>query len=328
MVAADGVRPLTVDGCVELAHIERSGMVESRHIGAAVICDASGDLLLAVGDGNATIYPRSTLKPLQAVAMLRAGAAFADDELVLAASSHSGSPEHLAVVERMLADDHRTEESLQCPALWPLGAEQRAARQAAGLPASRLTNNCSGKHAGMLRASDALGADPTTYREAEHPVQRLIREVVAEFTDVPERHLAVDGCGAPMPATTLTGLARATARISSAADADSRRLMSAVLAEPWAIDGVGRANTIVIERFGALAKLGTEGLLVIGTPTGVAVAVKVLDGSMRATTPVALTLLARVGAIDSELASQHVADTSERLMAGGREIGRLLVSVR
>jgi L-asparaginase II len=326
-VAAEGARALDVDGSVELARLERSGLVESRHIGAAAVVDADGTVLRAVGDVHATIYPRSTLKPLQAVAMLRAGARFTDAELVLAVSSHCGSPEHVAIVERMLADDRRNENSLQCPPLWPLGSEQRAALQAAGLGPSRLTNNCSGKHAGMLRASDALGADAQQYLEAEHPVQALIRDVVAEFTAQPLAHLAVDGCGAPMAATSLAGLARGIARLTRGDDPDARRVMQAVLAEPWAIDGAGRANTVVIERLGALAKLGTEGLVVIGTREGVAVAVKVLDGSMRATTPVALAMLASVGAIDDAVAHQLIDETSQRVQAGGREIGRLLVSI-
>lgn len=326
-MAAEGARALDVDGSVELARLERSGLVESRHIGAAAVVDADGTVLRAVGDVHATIYPRSTLKPLQAVAMLRAGARFTDAELVLAVSSHCGSPQHVAIVERMLADDRRNENSLQCPPLWPLGSEQRAALQAAGLGPSRLTNNCSGKHAGLLRASDALGADAQGYLEAEHPVQALIRDVVAEFTAQPLAHLAVDGCGAPMAATSLAGLARGIARLTRGDDPDARRVMQAVLAEPWAIDGAGRANTVVIERLGALAKLGTEGLVVIGTRDGVAVAVKVLDGSMRATTPVALALLASVGAIDGAVARELIDETSQRVHAGGREIGRLLVSI-
>lgn len=326
-MAAEGARALDVGGSVELARLERSGLVESRHIGAAAVVDADGTVLRAVGDVHATIYPRSTLKPLQAVAMLRAGARFTDAELVLAVSSHCGSPEHVAIVERMLADDRRNENSLQCPPLWPLGSEQRAALQAAGLGPSRLTNNCSGKHAGLLRASDALGADAQGYLEAEHPVQALIRDVVAEFTAQPLAHLAVDGCGAPMAATSLAGLARGIARLARGDDPDARRVMQAVLAEPWAIDGAGRANTVVIERLGALAKLGTEGLVVIGTREGIAVAVKVLDGSMRATTPVALALLASVGAIDGAVAHELIDETSQRVHAGGREIGRLLVSI-
>lgn len=325
-MADDDVEPLGVAGSVELAHIVRSGLIESRHIGAAAVVDADGTVRRSVGDVRATIYPRSTLKPLQAVAMLRAGAAFADDELVLAASSHCGSPQHVAVVERMLRTDGRDERSLQCPELWPLGSEHRAGLQAAGFGPSRVTNNCSGKHAGMLRASDALGADPAAYLEAEHPVQILVRDVVAEFTGLPLRHLAVDGCGAPMPATTLAGLARGIARLARGDDADGSRVMNAVLAEPWAIDGAGRANTVVIERLGALAKLGTEGLVVIGTRGGTAVALKVLDGSMRATTPVALALLASVGAIDDTVAAELIDETSQRVQAGGTEVGRLLVT--
>ena len=321
-----GVEPLGVAGCVELARIVRSGLVESRHIGAAAVVDTDGTVQRALGDVHAAIYPRSTLKPLQAVAMLRAGGAFTDEELVLAASSHCGSPEHVAVVERMLRNDGRDEHSLQCPELWPLGSEHRAALQAAGFGPSRATNNCSGKHAGMLRASDALGADARRYLESEHPVQTLVRDVVAEFTGLPPRHLAVDGCGTPMPATTLAGLARGIARLARGDDAHGSRVMNAVLAEPWAIDGVGRANTIVIEKLGALAKLGTEGLVVIGTPGGTAVALKVLDGSMRATTPVALTLLASVGAIDNAVAAELIDATSQRVKAGGTEVGRLLVT--
>ena len=130
-----------------------------------------------------------------------------------------------------------------------------------------------------------------------------------------------------MSATSLAGLARGIARLARGDDNDARRVMQAALAEPWAIDGTGRANTVVIERLGALAKLGTEGLVVMGTPEGVAVAVKVLDGSMRATTPVALALLASVDAIDDAVARELVDETSQRVRAGGREIGRLLVSI-
>jgi L-asparaginase II len=129
-----------------------------------------------------------------------------------------------------------------------------------------------------------------------------------------------------MPATTLAALGRGIARLTGGRDDEGRRVMHAVLAEPWAIDGEGRANTVVIERIGALAKLGTEGLVVIGTRAGVAVAVKVLDGSMRATTPVALAMLASVGAIDPAVARHLIDQTSLRLHAGGLEIGRLRVS--
>ncbi|MEN9619910.1 MAG: hypothetical protein RL499_103 [Actinomycetota bacterium] len=318
--------PLEVAGSVELARIERSGLIESRHLGAAAVVDASGTVLRGVGDVRATIYPRSALKPVQAIAMLELGAQFADDELVLATASHCGSPDHLAVVERMLSADGRDSHALQCPAQWPLGLSERAARHAAGLPATRLTMNCSGKHAGFLRASDAAGGDPTRYLELEHPVQRHVTDAIARYSGESPHGTGFDGCAAPLHATSLAALATAIARIAAGSTPEAQRLMTAVTAEPWAIDGTGRANTMVIERLGGIAKLGAEGVVVIGTSEGVAVAVKVLDGSMRATTPVALALLASVGAIASDAAAELIELTSERVLAGDSPVGALIVS--
>jgi L-asparaginase II len=326
-LAPSTVAALTVDGSAELAVIVRSGVIESRHVGAAAIVDADGRIVRAVGDIRATIYPRSTLKPLQAIAMLSTGATFADVELVLSAASHCGSPEHVAVVERMLAADGRDASALQCPEQWPLGSRARADRAAAGHGPSRLTMNCSGKHAGFLRASDALGADPATYLRPEHPVQRRVRDTIENWTGEPVRHVSVDGCGAPLHATSLLGLARGIARVSHGATAESGQLMRAILAEPWAIDGPGRANTLTIEHLGVLAKIGAEGLVVIGTPSGVAVAVKVLDGSMRATTPVALALLVAEGLIDAESAEDVLASIAEPVLGGTEAVGALRVTV-
>lgn len=318
--------PLDVAGSAELAVIERSGFVESRHIGAAVVVDADGRVLRSVGDARALVFPRSTLKPVQALAVLGTGARFTDEELVLATASHCGSPAHLAVVEGMLAADHRGTESLQCPAQWPLGSRERAARQAAGLGPARITMNCSGKHAAFLRASDALGADAGSYLAHEHPLQRSIVETIEQWTGEPVAHSGLDGCGAPLHSTSLVGLARAIARIAGGADAHAARLMAAVRAEPWAIDGPGRANTEAIERLGVLAKIGAEGLVVIGTPSGHAVAVKVLDGSMRATTPVALAMLVAEGLVDPAAAAEVVAAGQEPVLGGDVVVGGLRVT--
>lgn len=324
---AEQARALAVSGAVELAHIERDGLIESRHSGVAVVVDSTGRIVRAVGDVRATVYPRSTLKPLQAIAMLELGARFADDELVLATASHCGSPAHITVVERMLRDDGRSERALLCPAQWPLGSTERALRQAQGLPATRITMNCSGKHAGFLRASDAVSADPARYLELDHPVQQRVTDVVERYTGEAIHHTGHDGCAAPLHATSLVGLATAIARIATRTTTEEDRLLTAVTAEPWAIDGTGRANTLVIERLGSIAKIGAEGLVVIAVPGGVAVAVKILDGSMRATTPVALSLLASVGAVDVDVAGELIEHTSERVWAGERQVGALRVTL-
>jgi L-asparaginase II len=331
---AGSVPPLDVAGSLELAVIERSGLIESRHLGAAAVVAADGRRLVTIGDVDATVFPRSTLKPLQSLALIEAGATFADDELILTAASHCGSPRHIAVVSRMLADDGRSPDDLGCPAEWPLGSSERAAVRAAGGEPSRVAMNCSGKHAGFLRAADALsasGAEPDAsasgYLNPAHPLQRRIQKTIEGMLGEPVRATGIDGCGAPLHATSLAALARATARLTTGHTPASARLMAAVAAEPWAIDGTGRANTRVIEELGGIAKIGAEGLVVIGLPSGVAVAVKVLDGSMRATTPVALELLARVGAVDPEVVARLRAELEPPIRGGEKIVGGLRVTV-
>ncbi|MBK0296197.1 asparaginase, partial [Bacillus sp. S34] len=61
--------------------------------------------------------------------------------------------------------------------------------------------------------------------------------------------------------------------------------------------GRGASDTVTIERLRVLAKLGAEGVMVMGLPGGAAVAVKTLDGAQRAGTLAALTLLERNGLV-------------------------------
>jgi L-asparaginase II len=284
---------------VELAAVERSGWPESRHLGAAVLVDADGRAVRALGDPTALIYPRSTLKLVQAVAVELLGVVFDAEQTVLSAASHAGTPAHVAVVERMLADAGLDASALRCPADWP---GDPAARRAASAPL-RITMNCSGKHAGFLAAAAAQGWPLESYLELDHPVQRHVRELTAQLAGEEPAHWGVDGCGAPVPVMSLVGLARAVSHTARA----GTLLGDAIRAHPWAIDGPGRSNTVTIERTGLVAKLGAEGVLVLVTPTGESVAVKVLDGSQRATTAVGLELLVREGLLARELADETLA---------------------
>ncbi|WP_255446927.1 asparaginase [Diaminobutyricimonas sp. LJ205] len=315
---------LTVSGAVELAVIERSGMIESRHIGAAVVVGPDAATLREVGDVDALIYPRSTLKPLQALAVLRSGVDLDGEELVLATASHAGTGDHVAVVQRMLAEAGLDDSALQCPADWPF---DRDARDGMSAP-TRLTMNCSGKHAAFLMACAANGWPTESYLAPEHPLQQRILATVEEFTGAGVEHSGIDGCGAPVHAVTLRGLATAISRVTGPADdADASRLAAAVRAHPWAIDGPGRANTVTIEKLGLIAKLGAEGVMVMGAPDGTAVAVKVLDGSLRAATAVALHLLVTAGAVDADAAAEVEAITTEPVLGGGRPVGALRVTL-
>jgi L-asparaginase II len=284
---------------VELAVVERSGWVESRHLGAAVLVDAEGRVVRALGDPTALVYPRSTLKLVQAAAVELLGVVFDTEQTVLSAASHAGTPAHVAVVERMLADAGLDASALRCPADWP---GDPAVRAAASEPLA-ITMNCSGKHAGFLAAAAAHDWPLESYLEQDHPVQTQVRELTAELSGELPAHWGVDGCGAPVPVMTLVGLARAVSHTARAGTV----LGDAIRAQPWAIDGPGRTNTVTIERTGLVAKLGAEGVLVLVTPAGEAVALKMLDGAHRATTLVGLELLAREGLLARDVTDETAA---------------------
>jgi len=287
---------------VELAVLERSGEIESRHLGAAVLLDADGGILDSLGDPAALIYPRSAVKPLQATAVLRTGLALEGEELVLASSSHAGTPAHVAVVERILASAGLDEGALQCPADWPLDG---AARSAATGP-RRITMNCSGKHAAFLAASVHAGWSIDDYLDPAHPLQHAVADTIAEYAGERVAHWGIDGCFAPTPVISLTGLARSFGRVASGSP-----LASAILANPWAIDGPGRENAVTIAETGLLAKLGAEGVLVLATTAGQSVAVKTLDGANRPRTLVALELLVRAGILPRDRADPVIAAVVE-----------------
>lgn len=313
--------PLEIGGSVELAVLERSGMAESRHIGAAVVARSDGRVIRAIGDADASIYPRSCLKPFQATAVLRSGVQLDGVEAVLSTASHAGTADHQKVVEGMLARIGATEDDLLCPPDWPYDRE--TARTATST--RRIFMNCSGKHASFLLACAENGWDPATYDDLAHPLQRAARDTVAEFVGEDIDQSGVDGCGAPVFAATLRGLARGIARLTHSAttdaDPDAGHLVRAVLADPWALDGHGRANTVTIEELGLFAKLGAEGVMVMGTTDGVAVALKVLDGNLRAGTLAALHLLVAEGVVDESRAERVLDRTLERVTGGGVAVG-------
>jgi L-asparaginase II len=163
--------PLDPTGVVELAILSRSGLDESRHLGAAVVVSPDGSVLRALGDVDALVFGRSSLKFFQAIAVLRSGVSLAGAQLVLSTASHAGTAAHVDVVRSILERADLDEASLQCPVDWPLDS---ASRSAASAPA-RITMNCSGKHAAFLLACVQNGWDTASYLDPEHPLQQRIR---------------------------------------------------------------------------------------------------------------------------------------------------------
>jgi len=280
-----------------LAHVVRSGFVESVHHGSLVALDADGSTLLAVGDIAGPIFPRSSAKPIQALAMLRGGLDLDGELLALAAGSHSGESFHLDGVRRILAGAGLGEGDLQNTPDLPLDESERNAWIASGRGATSLAQNCSGKHSAMLATCVAAGWDTAAYRQPGHPLQQLIARTVADLCDEPVAATGVDGCGAPVMAVSLTGLARAFSRLSTAAEGtDEARVANAIRAYPQWLGGTGRDVTLLIRGVpGLIAKDGAESVYAVGLADGRAIALKIADGGQRARPVVMAAALRRLG---------------------------------
>ncbi len=280
-----------------LTEVIRNGLVESCHRGTLVLLDSDGSEVVALGDVDAAMYPRSALKPLQATAMVRAGLRLDAQLLALVAASHSGGPEHVVGVDAILQSCGTGRDSLQCIEGLPLGSTERDAFLRAGGVADRIHFNCSGKHAGFIATCVHNGWDPTTYLAQEHPLQVHTRDVVAELCGESPSVVTTDGCGAPLFAVSLRGLARGFRAVATGvAESAERHVADAMRAYPAMVAGVGREDTIAMQIVpGLIAKIGAEGVICLAMPDGRACAIKVSDGAPRGYQPVIRAVLQRWG---------------------------------
>ncbi len=311
---------------VPLARVTRSGFVESVHHGALVVLGSDGLPLIEAGDVDGPVFPRSSSKPLQLVAMLRAGldpaATVPGELLALAHASHSGESFHLAGVRRILQAAGLTEADLRNTPDLPIDPAERAAWLGTGHPPTSAAQNCSGKHAAMLATCVVNGWDLATYLDPDHPLQQAIARTTAELAGEEVAAVGVDGCGAPVLAISLTGLARAFAGIATAAAGTPESLVAqANRGYPEWVGGTGRDVTRLIAGVpGLIAKDGAEGVYAAATSDGRAVALKIADGAERARPPVLATALKAVGieaAVLDELVDAAV------VLGHGEPVGRV-----
>jgi len=320
----------TVTDAVELALVERSGFVESRHAGSAVVLGPNGEVLRALGDIETPIFPRSTLKPFQAIAVMSSGVTLRGEDAAIATASHSGTQKHIDLVRGLLARAGINESALGCPTAWPIDSASRDSLVRLGAGKSALYMECSGKHAAMLVACVQNGWSLAGYLDPEHPLQKRILDVVERFTG--ERPVAsgIDGCGAPVHALSLTGLARGVARIATSKSnspfaiyREAGFLAEAVRENGWVVAGPGLSDSIVIDRLGLFMKGGAEGVMVASAENGMTVALKILDGNLRAATIVALSLLADAGAIARADVDALIPELALAVHGGGRSVGSI-----
>jgi L-asparaginase II len=263
-----------------LAEYVRDGVVESIHRGWLLALNADGSTALSLGDSTQLIFPRSTVKSIQGAAMVRIGLKLEPRLLALGCSSHSGSSEHLAGVREILALAQLDESALQCMLDKPLGDLER--REWGDKPATRISMNCSGKHAAMLLTCVTNGWPIANYLDPAHPLQVAIKKELEELAGETITLTSTDGCGAPLFLLSLAGLAKAIRAITLSTDPVHQQVMNASRNNPVMVAGHGRLTTQMMEAVpGLYMKDGAEAVEVAAMKDGRTLVFKVADGSLR-----------------------------------------------
>jgi len=269
-----------------LAEVTRGDVVESVHAGHMVLLNADGSILFQKGDPTLNIYSRSSLKSIQASAMVRAGLDIEPRLLALVCASHAGTAMHQQGAQAILAKAGLDEHSLQCILDRPLDEELRRTSEP-----TRLAMNCSGKHAGMLATCVINGWPIDSYLDPTHPLQMSGEKVAG---------VSVDGCGAPLFLFSLLGLARAIRHLTISADPVHQEVAQACRDYPEMVSGPGRLATRMMQKIpGLFMKDGAEAVNVTSLADGRTMAIKISDGNARAMPAITAAALAKFG-IDAQ----------------------------
>ena len=297
-----------------LAEYVRDGIVESKHFGHLIALDKDGKRVLTKGDPNAFIYPRSAIKSIQASAMVRKGLVQEVRHLALICASHSGSKAHQDGALEILRGAGLTENALQCIADRPLGIQER--KEWGDKEPTRLAMNCSGKHAGMLATCVANNWPIENYLSPAHPLQLTIKEEFEKLSGEKISKISVDGCGAPLFLISMQGLANAFHNLAISNDPVHKQVVSACLAFPELVAGIGRSDTELMKAVtGLFLKIGAEGVQAAFLPDGRTVVFKVSDGSERAHQVILQSAFEKLGA---KFEVKH-----PEVLGGGKVIGEI-----
>ncbi len=297
---------------VPMVELWRGGMLESSHLGHAVICNAEGEVVQAWGDPAAVIFPRSACKMVQALPLIESGAADAfgltERQVAFACASHMGAALHRQAAADWLAGLGLGEADLRCGAHEPSDRTERARLAVAHEVPCQLHNNCSGKHSGFLTMNKHLKGG-SEYTEVNHPLQVAIKQAFEEATGEDSPGWGIDGCSAPNFATSVTGLARAMGRFAGASDTGDRRaramhrLTRAMAQYPEMISGEGGTCTELMRAMAGRVTLkgGAEGVYIAILPEQrLGVALKIVDGSDRAKDAAITALLIHLGVLQAD----------------------------
>jgi len=329
--------------CSPLVEIIRGETVESIHFGAFIVVNPQGETIAGLGNPALSSYPRSSMKPFQALPFIEMGGAqafgFTKQEIAIMCASHSGTLAHQQVLAKMHEKIDTQESDLFCGAHWPGDADTRHAMRLAGEAPRPFHHNCSGKHTGMLAYARLLGVDIKDYLDPMHPVQVSIRETLAEMVELApgEMPLGIDGCSAPVYAIPLKHMAHAVAKLADpvalnpARAQACREITEAMMSYPVMVAGPGKFDTqlMTVAKGKVFSKGGAEGYQIIGVMPGViaedspglGIAIKIADGDPqgRARASVSLTILEALGVLDhSEL--DAMAPFSDKALKNWRKL--------
>lgn len=293
--------------------VTRGSDAESMHRVHGAVAGPDGAVIGGAHNISLVSHWRSCAKPFQVMPLLESGGfddlRWGDDQLALACASHGGEPEHVAIASRMLADLGLEAGDLACGPHDPMAARGQKVLRESGDRATRLHNNCSGKHAAMLARAHTSGWKTAGYEKRDHPVQRSCLESVAHWSGVDEREIgqAIDGCGVVEYALPLESMARAWARLASSmrdGAEPAERIRHAIAGRPFLFGGSDRFDSIVIEETQGrvITKVGAEGVHCVAIPEQrIGFVIKVEDGAQRAQFPAVIRMLQYLDALPSQL---------------------------
>ena len=312
---------------VPLVRVFRSGVEEAVHLGSIAVADERGVLVASAGDSGRIAFARSSAKPLQAaVSLSLADEDPSDAEIAVMCGSHNGEDVHIETVQKLLGRAGLDFSALRCPPALPLDLE---AARVVPEPRPEL-HNCSGKHAGMLLACVRRGFDRDSYPEPDHPIQQSILSAVGLAAGTPPVAVGIDGCGIPVHAFPLVGLATMYARLARPERLESlapaaARAIRGMVSEPYLVAGHARICTLVMQAVsGVIVKVGAEGLLCAALPEkGLGIAIKVEEGSGRPWGPSLLRVLKFLDALSSDEEASLEAMAHPPVLGGGRPVGEV-----
>ncbi|MDP6638518.1 MAG: asparaginase [SAR324 cluster bacterium] len=318
--------------CVE---VTRAGSIESQHQLFAVLMQPDGKIKKCWGDPEMFVFPRSAVKPLQAMALVSSGAVekydLSSQEIALACASHGGEPVHVEVVKNWLSKVGLNPSDLECGFHWPSHQESAHKMIAEGYLPQSVHNNCSGKHSGFLTLALQMGHTHEHYVQPDHPVQLRIQEILEKACDVDlsKSERAIDGCSVPTWAIPLKNLALGMARWGTGVMLDPKLsraaevISKAMALHPYMVAGQGRCCTRVLRHFQGkvLVKTGAEGVYCAVFPElGLGLALKCLDGQKRASEAALVALIRKLGMVDeqdTEILSPSIIRNHNQILVGG-----------